>query len=342
MPYTWIQARGRTYAPDTTDHGPGICGRPGAGTTVPPNHHALVELRQLRYFAVLAEELNFTRAADRLHISQPPLSTQIVQLEQELGVQLLHRSSRKVSLTAAGAAFLQEVYLVQQRLDEAVRRVRHIHEGLAGRVELGVSGSHFLGPLPERLGLLAQARPDITIDIHELSPSRQLEALREGRIDLSISRQDIDDEQLHSRLLWPDPVMAALPRAHPLAHGQGCALTLAELAGASFVMLEQTSSTFAARVFQACAALGFSPRVVHTVVEVPTQLSLVQAGLGIALVPASTRSCRNEGLVFRPLMAAGLQADVHAVMRRDAHNAAVQTVLAFLAGTQDPTHLIEG
>lgn len=289
-----------------------------------------MELRQLRYFAVLAEELNFTRAADRLHISQPPLSAQIAQLEQELGVQLLHRNSRRVGLTDAGAAFLQETRLLLQRLDDAQRHVRQVHEGLAGRVEIGVSGSHFLGPLPRRLGLLAQTHPGIAVAIRELSPSRQLEALRESRIDLSISRQQVDDEMLRSRLLWPDPVVVALPAAHSLTPGRELALPLAALAAQSFIMLERDSSSFAARVYQACAAQGFTPRVSHTVVEVPTQLSLVQAGLGIALVPASTSAYRQDGLVFCSLEAMGLQADVYAVTRGDAHNAALETVMESL------------
>jgi DNA-binding transcriptional LysR family regulator len=289
-----------------------------------------VELRQLRYFAVLAEELNFTRAADRLHISQPPLSAQIAQLEQELGAQLLHRNSRRVVLTDAGAAFLQETRLLLQRLDEAQRHVRQVHEGLAGRVEIGVSGSHFLGPLPRRLGLLAQVHPGIVVAIRELSPSRQLEALRESRIDLSISRQQADDEMLRSRLLWPDPVVVALPAAHPLALDREHTLPLASLAAEPFIMLERDSSSFAARVYQACAAQGFTPRVTHTVVEVPTQLSLVQAGLGIALVPASTSSYRQDGLAFRNLEATGLQADVYAVTRIDSRNAALETIQEFL------------
>ena len=290
-----------------------------------------MELRQLRYFAALAEELNFTRAADRLHISQPPLSAQIAQLEQELGVQLLHRNSRRVSLTDAGVALLHDTRLLLQRLDEAQRHVRQIHEGLAGRVELGVSGSHFLGPLPQRLGLLAQARPEIVVAIRELSPSRQIEALREGRIDLSISRQQVDDEILHSRLLWRDPVVAALPPVHPLARAAARTLPLASLAAEPFIMLERESSSFAARVYRACAAQGYTPRVTHTVVEVPTQLSLVQAGLGIALVPASTSAYRPDGLVFRALDAADLQADVYAVTRRDSRNTALETILEFLA-----------
>jgi len=287
-----------------------------------------VELRQLRYFTALAEELNFTRAAERLHISQPPLSAQIAQLEDELGVKLFHRNSRKVSLTDAGAAFLRDVRLIQSRLKEATQRVRNIHSGLAGHIEIGLSGSHFLGPLPQFIGSLAATHPEIGVVLNEMAPNDQLEALREQRIDISISRQSLEDEFLRSRRLWADPLLVALPLGHPLAAREKIGLDA--LATERFVMLRRETSTFAERIFRACAAHGFSPRVVQTVAEVPAQLSLVTAGLGIALVPTSTRSYQPQTLVFRPLDEPGLEASVHAVIRKDSENAAVDIFLRLL------------
>lgn len=287
-----------------------------------------MELRQLRYFIVLAEELNFTRAAERLHISQPPLSAQIAQLEAELGVKLFHRTSRKVSLTDAGTVFLRDVRIVQSRLREASERVKHVHSGLAGRIEIGLSGSHFLGPLPRFIATLATSHPDITVVLNEMAPNDQLEALREQRIDISISRQSIEDDLLRSRLLWPDPLLAALPCGHPLA--LRAKLTLAALAQERFIMLRRETSHFAEQVFQACAARGFTPNVVHSVAEVPAQLNLVAAGLGIALVPTSTRGHQPANLVFCPLEEPDIQAHVHAVMRKDRKKAVVDTFLALL------------
>src|SRR5690606_16145432 len=247
----------------------------------------------------LAEELNFTRAAERLHISQPPLSAQIAQLEDELGVKLFDRNSRRVQLTEAGACFLRDVRAIQTRLKEATQRVRHIDAGLAGRLEVGLSGSHFLGPLPVLIGKLAVSHPDIRVILNEMAPNDQLDALREQRIDLSISRQSIEDDLLCSRQLWPDPLLVALPPGHRLA-GQD-RLRLDELAAERFVMLRRETSTFAERIFSACAAHGFSPNVEQTVGEVPAQLSLVVAGLGIALVPTSTSTYQPRALVFLPL-----------------------------------------
>ena len=303
------------------------------------SHVLRMELRQLRYFTVLAEELNFTRAAQRLHISQPPLSAQIASLEADLGVQLFVRSSRRVALTPAGASFLRDARTVQGRLKEAVQRAQNIHAGLAGSVELGLSGSHFLGPLPELIGLLARRYPEVHIVLNEMEPNDQIEALREYRIDLSISRQSIEDEVLTSRSLWADPLWVALPAGHPLA---ACAcLTIADLSQESFVMLRRESSTFAERIFRACSAHGFSPRVAQTVAQVPAQLSLVAASLGIALVPASARTPQAGAVTFVALDEPELEGSVHAVFRRDNGKAVLQTVveqLAASAGSREVLH----
>ncbi|QIM48240.1 LysR family transcriptional regulator [Pusillimonas sp. DMV24BSW_D] len=287
-----------------------------------------MEFRQLRYFTALAEELNFTRAAERLHISQPPLSAQIAQLEEELGVKLFYRNSRKVELTDAGAAFLQDVRTVQSRLKDAVQRVQNIHSGLAGRVEIGLSGSHFLGPLPQFISDLAQSHPEIDVVLNEMAPNDQIDALREQRIDISISRQSVDDEFLCSRLLWPDPLLVAMPKKHPLA--QHAAIQLPQLTDERFIMLRRETSRFAEKLFNACIADGFTPRVTHTVAEVPAQLSLVSAGLGVAVVPSSTRNYQPNTLHFSPLAHPNLQAHVHAVIRKDHRKAAIDTVLELL------------
>ena len=285
-----------------------------------------MELRQLRYFTALAEELNFTRAAERLHISQPPLSAQIAQLEAELGVKLFERTSRKVSLTDAGAAFLRDVRVIQARLKEATQRVQDIHSGLAGRIEIGVSGSHFLGPLPQCISDLAKAYPDIDVVLNEMAPNDQLEALREQRIDISISRQVIEDDVLISEALWPDPLWVALPRGHVLANESGV-LALSGLASEQFIMLRRDTSRFAQQIFNACLQKGFTPNVVHAVSEVPAQLSLVGAGLGVAVVPGSTQRYQANTLVFRPLEDVGIHTQVHAVIRKHPRKAAVGTVI---------------
>lgn len=260
-----------------------------------------MELRQLRYFTVLASELSFTRAAQRLHMSQPPLSFQIAQLEAELGGRLFDRTSRSVVLSEAGKAFLPHAQAVLARLEEARQQVQRVVSGLQGRVQVGLAGSHFLGPFPQFIQQFRQQRPEVAVSLHEMMPSDQLQALRDGRVDLSISRNPLNDGQVGAALLWRDPVVVALPPGHRLA--TRARLRLAELKDEEFVFLRLDSSPFAGRLFEACVRTGFAPRIVQQVVEVPAALNLVAAGLGVALVPASMALLRKDAVHTRTLMA---------------------------------------
>lgn len=273
-----------------------------------------MELRQLRYFAVLAEELNFTRAAARLHISQPPLSLQIAQLERELDVRLFDRTNRRVALTEAGEAFLNDVRITLGRLADATVRARDVDHGLAGRIEIGLSGSHFMGPVPALIARYTRRHPQVSILLNEMNPAAQLDALRGHRIDVSISRTRVNDEMLQSLALWPDPVVVALPPDHRLASRQR--LTLSDLAEDAFVVLRQETSGFARGLAQACARAGIALKVAQSVAEVPAQLALVEAGLGVALVPRS--ACRHFGdrIATSDLPAGLSNGMVYAVTRR--------------------------
>ncbi|PLC55595.1 LysR family transcriptional regulator [Pollutimonas nitritireducens] len=273
-----------------------------------------MNLRQLRYFVVLAEELNFTRAADRLNISQPPLSQQIAQLEAELGVKLFERSSRRVELTEPGRVFLIDTRTTLDRIKRATIRVRALEQGLAGRIEVGLSSSHFLGPLPRLIFKYSRTHPSVQVTLNEMRPVDQVEALLERRIDVSISRAAIDDRLLCSLPLWHDPAVVALPLGHRLASRQE--LRIAELSKERFVLLRRDGSPFAKRIFERCAEAGFIPDIAQTVEEVPAQLYLVAAGLGIAIVPQSTRA-RIPAIVSCKLTDTIVEADVYGVMRRD-------------------------
>lgn len=258
-----------------------------------------MELRQIRYFTVLAEELSFTRAARRLHVSQPPLSFQIASLETELGARLFDRTSRSVMLSEAGKAFLPHAQAVLARLNEARSHVARVASGLQGRVQVGLAGSHFLGPFPRFIQQFRLQRPAVEVALNEMKPSDQLQALRDGRLDLSVSRNPVNDEQTDSprisaALLWRDPVVVALPPGHRL--GSRSQLSLADLRNEDFVFLRLDSSPFAARLFDACVQAGFAPRIVQQVVEVPAALNLVAAGLGVALIPASLAFLRTDAV----------------------------------------------
>jgi DNA-binding transcriptional LysR family regulator len=288
-----------------------------------------MELRQLRYFSVLAEELNFTRAAERLHISQPPLSMQIAQLESELGATLFRRTSRRVELTEAGICFLHDVRAVLVRLKDAGVRVKAVDQGRAGRVEVGLSGSHFLGPLPDLIARYATTHPDVSVILNEMKPADQIEALREHRIDISFTRACVADELLECVPLWRDPVVAVLPAGHSLAGRQR--IRLAALSGEKFVVLRSDTSAFAQHIYDCCALAGFTPHESQSVSEVPAQLNLVEAGLGVALVPKSTCKRLTAGVVICELETPAPVADVFAIVRKDGPTKARQTFLASIA-----------
>nr|MDP2191019.1 LysR substrate-binding domain-containing protein [Rhodoferax sp.] len=272
-----------------------------------------MELRHLRYFVALAEELSFTRAARRLHVSQPPLSLQISQLEQEIGARLFQRTSRRVELTLAGQAFLTDAQAVLARVGEAGSRARAIAQGLAGRIDIGLSGSHFLGPLPRIMAGYAQSHPEVEVSLHELKPAVQLQALRERRIDLSVSRTPVNDAVLSSTLLWRDPVAVALPTGHSLARRRQ--LRLLDLRAEPFVMLRTDSSAHAQYIQDCCVQAGFSPQVSQRLLELPAMLSLVAAGMGVALIPSSLRSLFPDRIKVTSLGKDAPHADVYAVQR---------------------------
>lgn len=295
-----------------------------------------MELRQLRYFTVLAAELSFTRAARKLHVSQPPLSLQIANLEQELGARLFERTSRSVQLSDAGKAFLPHALAVLERLEQARSHVGLVANGLEGRITLGLSGSHFLGPLPRFIQQFGASRPGVEIVLQEMAPVDHLRALREGRVDLSVSRSSVADGQLASHLLWRDPVVAALPRGHRLARRK--TLRLAELRAEPFVALRRESSAFAQRLFDACLEAGFVPRTVQQVIELPALVHLVAAGLGVALVPASLARLRAAEVATCRLGAQVPAGDVYVLRRIDEPQPAVrefmQALLAWAGAAQ--------
>jgi LysR family transcriptional regulator, benzoate and cis,cis-muconate-responsive activator of ben and cat genes len=253
-----------------------------------------MELRQLRYFNALATDLSFTKAAKSLNVSQPPLSFQIAHLEEELGARLFDRTSRSVALTEAGRALLPHAKAILARIDEARGHVARVASGLEGRVQIGLAGSHFLGPFPKFINVFKQMRPKVEVALHEMKPADHLHALRDDRLDICLSRTPANDEQVSSALLWRDPVVAALPPGHRLARRNR--ISLADLRNEDFVFLQHDSSVFAKRLYDACVLEGFVPRIVQQVVEIPAALNLVAAGLGVTLVPASMALLRKDAV----------------------------------------------
>ncbi|CAA9475619.1 MAG: Transcriptional regulator, LysR family [uncultured Solirubrobacteraceae bacterium] len=286
-----------------------------------------MELRHLRYFVAVAEELHFHRAAERLHISQPPLSQQIRALETELGVQLLERNRRSVALTAAGAVFLSEVREILAAVDAAAESARSVARGEAGRLALGFVGSAMHGALPGVLRAHRRAFPQVELVLTELPTAGQLEALRAGRIDVGVIRPPVREPGLALESIHTEPFVVALPEEHGLAARREVAL--ADLVGEPFVLLARREAPgLHESLEQAMADAGGVPRVVQEAREMQTVVGLVAAGLGVSLVPASVGADQHRGVAFRPVAGSAPTVELALAWRPDDRSPVLAAFLA--------------
>jgi DNA-binding transcriptional LysR family regulator len=260
-----------------------------------------MELRHLRYFVTLAEELHFGRAARRLHLSQPPLSMQIKSLEQELGTTLLLRTQRRVELTAAGEAFLKEAREILARVSAAAEAARRAARGETGELEVGFVSVADYNILPPALREFRHRSPGIRLTLREATTDVQLRDLVEERMDVGFLMAPVADERLQALPLLRERLVAALPERHPAAGGRG-PVSLKRLADSPFILFPRhMAPRLHDMVIGFCAAVGFAPRVEQEAVQMQTIISLVSAGLGVALIPESLRHLGRTGVVYRPL-----------------------------------------
>ncbi|WP_288582673.1 LysR family transcriptional regulator [uncultured Methylobacterium sp.] len=286
-----------------------------------------MELRHLRYFVAVAESLSFTAAAERLGVSQPPLSQQIRDLEAELGTPLLWRTSRSVALTPAGTAFLARARGILGEVAEACAEVRAVGAGRTGTLDIGLTGSILAGPLGRLIRLFGERYPGVLVRLHEMPPGEQPAALHAQRIDLGFLRRPPEDPSLTVVRAWPEAVGVALPAGHRLA--ARAAIALADLRDEPFVSLRLRDSRFATDLWEACRAAGFEPRLVQQVVESASLVNLVAAGLGVALVPESAGAVTRPDVAYRPLAGPAPTADVCALYRARA-GAVTENILALM------------
>ncbi|MHC5932972.1 LysR family transcriptional regulator [Nostoc sp.] len=259
-----------------------------------------MELRHLRYFVTLAEELHFGRAAERLHIAQPPLSQQIRQLEKELGFELFHRTKRNVQLTEAGQVFLGEVQQIMRQLQQAIEVGRQTSRGEIGQLVVGFVSSAAYNILPTILRTFRSSVPGVSIELHELTTDQQLEWLREGRMDVGFLRPPVEENRFSCETIFQEPLMVALPEAHLLASQSNVCLT--SLANEPFILFPRILAPgLYDLIISLCQQAGFSPKVAQEAIQMQTIVSLVAAEMGVAIVPASLQNLQRIGVVYKTL-----------------------------------------
>ncbi len=305
----------------------------------------MFSLARLSCFVAVAEELHFGRAAERLHMTQPPLSRQVQQLENELGVQLIDRTTRTVTLTPAGAAFLPDARRILQLAEGAAQTVKRIPAGDLGTVVVGFTAASAHAVLPRLLERMRERLPDVKLDLREMVTAAQIDGLMTGELDLGMARPPLKRPGLVSRPLLHEQLVAALPAGHPLTD-MSRQLTLTDLDGQDVIMYSPVQARyFNELLISTFTIAGATPRYVQYVTQVHTMLVLVRSGIGIALVPASAATLHPEGVVFKPIGAFRERpVELDAVWRGDSTNPALLRVLKDVLPQQEWTtdDLVEG
>lgn len=261
-----------------------------------------MELRTLRYFVAVAEELHFGRAARRVNIAQPPLSQQIQRLEVELGAKLLERTKRMVKLTPAGEMFLESARLILRQTQAAVAAVKAAGSGVVGQLSIGmINTTSFHPDVFVALHAFRQEYPGVALTLKIMTSAEQVSALEDGRIQLGFVRMPIKARSLTTRTVLTERLYVALPPGHRLAFS-GDPIEVAELANEDFVLLPRSAGYgLSEHTLHLCKEAGFYPRIVQEVAEPQMLTGLVQAGFGAAFVPETSRRLPREGVVYRPI-----------------------------------------
>lgn len=290
----------------------------------------MFDLAQLRCFATVATELNFSRAAQRLNMTQPPLSRQIQLLEHHLGVRLLTRSTRSVSLTAAGRAFFIEAQNLLERAEQAALSARRFADGDIGTVSLGFVPSAVYEFLPRVVADVRRSQPDIRVSLAEMNTYEQHEALHARRIDLGIVRSTLRQPEFSSECLVREPFVLAVPAEHRLANAATPCIT--DLEAEPFIMYSHSAyQPFNELLTGMFRAAQVTPDYVQWLGSTLTILALVDTGMALALVPRSAARIRFEGVRFRDIeLGEGIRSELHLIWRSDNDNPAFLNLLEAL------------
>ncbi|RYL95713.1 LysR family transcriptional regulator [Sporolactobacillus sp. THM7-4] len=266
-----------------------------------------MELRHLTYFVTVAEELHFGRAAARLQMTQPPLSKQIQQLEEEMGVKLFRRTKRHVELTTAGEFFLPEARQVLAQMQQALDTAQKAQRGEFGRLVIGFVGSATYDILPEIIREYRRQFPDVSVILHELSTPDQVDALLDGRIDMGLLHPPISSSLIATEPVQTGVCALSFPKNHPLAGKDK--LTIEDLRDVPFIVV---SREIWPGLYDEFLSLfqdaGFTPRIVQEATEYQMVVGLVSAGIGVGVVPATAEKLFNLEAVYRQIDGAPLHA----------------------------------
>lgn len=258
----------------------------------------MIDLRQMRQFVAVAEELSFRRAAERLNMSQPPLSQAIHRIEDDIGAKLFHRSKRRVTLTRTGEVMLDESRRVLAQADRAIAHVMDVAKGRLGRVEIGFVLTASYELLPAVTRSFRKSNPDIHLELHEMTSAQQIEALLDHHIDVAFLRPPLAEiEGLKMERIYYERLVAILPDDHPLADQER--LELSALDSPLFAMVPSNwYTTFQTRLVRTCQRAGLEPEIINDPVHL---VSLVAAGMGVAIGPHAVTRLRLDGIVFKEL-----------------------------------------
>lgn len=290
-----------------------------------------MEFRHLRYFLALADELHFGRAAQRLSITQPPLSLNIQQLEASIGARLFDRDSKGVRLTAAGVAFRAAAQALLAKAEEARQLTREIEAGSVGRLRIGFVGSLLFRGLPQWLATFQASHPRIDVGLSELNSQEQIDALMHDELDLGFVHTQRVPPELQTALVHTEDFLCCVNAVHALAPRRK--VSLQQLRDEPFVLFSRKASPdYHARIVEMCAAQGFQPRVRHEVRHWLSVVSLVSQGMGVSVVPASLQRAGMAGAVFRPFVETTPPSQVHGAWKssvdQPARNRFLEMVLA--------------
>ncbi|CAM3872611.1 LysR family transcriptional regulator [Xenorhabdus thuongxuanensis] len=291
-----------------------------------------IELRHLRYFIAVAEELHFGRAAERLNISQPPLSQQIQALEANINAQLLVRNNRNVNLTPAGHMFLQEAYQIISQVDAAATKAARMQQGELGEISIGfTSTAPFMQKVTLSLRQFRERYPDVAIHMHQMNTKQQIAPLQTGRIDIGIMRNTSLPDNLEHQLLFRERFMLAVYDDHPLLKYANEGVNLEMLSDYPLVFFERDVGTaLYDEIISLLANVGVVPTISQEAGEAMTILGLVAAGLGVSIITESFIRMKLDGVQYLPLANNPAYSEVWLVKHKNYNNSAAADRLTHL------------